>query len=82
MFLEVDNLDVSESKRQSLRATFRDGENLSENETLYEEDLSRVSIFLFTVVKELLLVPGLREDFCAIFDFCFRCLQHSLSAPS
>ena len=70
LVLGVDNLIVSETKHQSLCATFVDDDSLSESETLYEEGLSRVPSFLFTVVKEQLVVPGLREDLTFVFSVC------------
>ena len=68
---------MSAIKHQYLLATFHDDENLAETEALYEEDLSRVPIFLFTVVKEVLLVPGLRYDLAFVLNvFSPPCLAY------
>ena len=64
----MDSLIVSDFKRQPLLATFHEDENLTENEALYEEDLARVPVFFFTVVKQVLLVPGIRDDLLSVFS--------------
>ena len=76
LFLDVERLIVSDVKRQSLLATFHEDESLTGNEALYEEDPVRIPDLLFTVVKQVLLVPGVRDDLSFVLGvFSPTCLS-------
>ena len=62
LFADVDSYVLSEDKVQALIASFSTDENLTEDVAAYEEDVSRVPNFLLSVVKNVLLLPGIRDD--------------------
>ena len=62
LFLDIERCTIYDFKQQTLIASFHDDGNLSESAALYDEDLSRVPVFLFTVVKNVVTLPGLRDD--------------------
>ena len=50
---------------------------MAETEALYGEDLSRVHIFLFMVVKEVRLASGLRDELALVLSVCSpSCLSY------
>ena len=61
-FMDVEGFAISEVKQQLLIDSFRAGDEMAEGGNLYDEDLSRVPVFILTVVKNILLLPGVRDD--------------------
>ena len=58
----LDSCVLSEIEQQALIASFSTDHNLTEDVTVYDEDVSRVPSFLLSVVKNVLLLPGIRDD--------------------
>ena len=62
LFLDVERCAISDFKRQTLIASFHDDGHLSESAALYDEDLSPLPVFFLTVVKNVITLPGVRDD--------------------
>ena len=62
LFVDVERFAISEVKQQLLIDSFRAGDEMAEGGNLYEEDLSRVPVFFLTVVKNIISLPGVRDD--------------------
>ena len=62
LFVDVERFAISEVKQQLLIDSFRAGDEKAEAGNLYEEDLSRVPVFILTVVKNIISFPGVRDD--------------------
>ena len=62
LFVDVNSYVVSATKLQALIASFSSDENLTEDVAVYEEDVSRVPNFLLSIVRNVLLLPGICDD--------------------
>ena len=62
LFVDVERFAISEVKQQLLIDSFRAGDEMAEGGNLYEKDLSRVPVFILTVVKNIISLPGVRDD--------------------
>ena len=62
LFVDVESFAISGEKQERLISSFRADDENEEGGNLYEEDLARVPVFLLTVVKNVITLPGVRDD--------------------
>ena len=62
LFLDVESYAISEVKHQILIDNFRSRDDVDGSGYLYDEDMSPVSVFILTVVKNVIALPGVRDD--------------------
>ena len=76
LFLNVESYEISEVKHQVLLDGFRCVDDQGSNAALYEEDLSLVPVFILTVVKTVINLPGVRDDLSFVRSvFSMPCLS-------
>ena len=62
LFVDVESYAISEVKQQVLIESFRANNEVDASGCLYDEDMSRVPVFILTVVKNVSALPGVRDD--------------------
>ena len=62
LFLDVESYAISEVKHQILIDNFQSSDDVDGSGYQYDENMSRVSVFILTVVKNVIALPGVRDD--------------------
>ena len=62
LFVDVESYAISEVKQQVLIDSFLANNEVDVGGCLYDEDMSRVPVFILTVMKNVSALPGVRDD--------------------